>query len=179
MQFLAGRYCAFKACEKMGFNLTELLVGNNREPLWPDSIVGSISHSKTAVMAIVASSDHFKSVGLDLEMVIPDARFDVIERMVLTELDLKFLKSRNIDKNLFYTIIFSAKEALYKTIYPLVHCYFDFKEASIIDLNLENGSFNLKLHSKLEAVSKFNSNYTGKFIVERGQVITQIVLMKE
>ena len=42
--FATGRYCAMKALEQFGIQDAIIPIGEDRAPIWPEGIVGSISH---------------------------------------------------------------------------------------------------------------------------------------
>ena len=65
--FSTGRYCAIKALEQLGINNSIIPIGKDREPIWPEGIVGSISHCDSLTGAIVAKSSDHISLGLDIE----------------------------------------------------------------------------------------------------------------
>ncbi|MEI8635195.1 hypothetical protein P4S72_30355 [Vibrio sp. PP-XX7] len=53
-EFLAGRLCAKRAMAECGINAeTTLGIGEHREPLWPEGVIGSISHCDTQAVAVV------------------------------------------------------------------------------------------------------------------------------
>lgn len=174
-EFIAGRLCAFRACEKLGLKLDDLKMGENREPLWPIDIVGSISHTKQMAISIVDSSKHSRSLGIDVEEIIKEDKIATIERMVGTKKDLAFLKLFS-EKLVAYTVLFSAKEALYKLIYPLCQEFFGFSEAELKALDLERGEFVLRLSSENPKLKEYLGNYRGKFFRENGHIISVIRL---
>ncbi|MFT6070480.1 MAG: enterobactin synthetase component D [Bacteriovoracaceae bacterium] len=174
-EFVAGRLCAFRASKKLGLKLNSLEVGSKREPLWPLGIVGSISHTKKMALAIVDSSEHSRSLGIDVEEIIEEKKEATIERMVATKKDLAFLKLFS-DKLAVYTVLFSAKEALYKLLYPLCQEFFGFMEAELKALDMERGEFVLKLDSENPKILGFNGVYRGKFFRKDGHIISVIRL---
>ena len=63
--FSAGRYCAQKA--QIALGLTPQAIGRNqRAPVWPKSLRGSITHSDQYAAAVV--STYLNGVGIDLEL---------------------------------------------------------------------------------------------------------------
>ncbi len=48
-EFAAGRACARRALQRLGVESGPLLVGENREPLWPEGVVGSPATPPVAV----------------------------------------------------------------------------------------------------------------------------------
>jgi enterobactin synthetase component D len=175
LEFISGRYCAFMGCKELGFNLIKLERGASREPLWPSGIIGSISHTDGVALAIVGLSDKTKGIGVDIEGFIPEKKFTTIERMVLTENDKNFLEKYSKDhikKSELYTIIFSAKEALFKLLFPECQCYFDFREADIVSINQGSGEITIEVVSKKEEMKDYLGSYIGHFSLVDNRAIS-------
>ncbi len=128
--FSTGRYCAMKALEQLGINNVIIPLGKDREPIWPEGIVGSISHCGSITGAIVAKSTDYISLGLDIEEigeVTPD-----LWDLVFTENEKAFLLGLNETERLVRsTVIFSAKEAYYKFQHPLTKTFLDFLDVEV------------------------------------------------
>ena len=127
--FSQGRLAAAQAMRELGIeNPLPVLRGKDREPLWPDGVLGSITHCGPWSVAVVAKRTPFGALGVDLEDV---RRFrEDISAQVCTDSELGWIaRSR---KRLFRAArIFSAKEAVFKALYPLCHCYFEFKDVNL------------------------------------------------
>jgi 4'-phosphopantetheinyl transferase EntD len=128
--FSTGRYCSIKALEQLGIQNSIIPIGEDRAPIWPEGIVGSISHCDSLTGAIVAKrSDHI-SLGLDIEeigRVTPD-----LWDLVFTEKEKNYLSSlSDEDKLVQSTAIFSIKEAFYKFQYPLTKTFLDFLDVEV------------------------------------------------
>jgi 4'-phosphopantetheinyl transferase EntD len=130
VDFSTGRYCATKALEQMGIKDVIIPIGDEREPIWPEGIVGSISHCDTLVGAIVAYKTDHISLGLDIEevgRVTPD-----LWDLVFTENEKVYLRSltgRKLEEH--STAIFSIKEAFYKFQHPLTKTFLDFLDVEV------------------------------------------------
>lgn len=170
MEYLAGRYCAQKALEHLGVNNFNLARQEDHSPLWPQGVVGSITHTKQ--LAIAAVSKKLKGIGIDAEALISTERFKNISKMIISSQE-KILVEQ--DCNLYPTLAFSAKESLYKVIYPLCKEYFGFLDASIIDIQAD--SFKLLLHSKKEQVALFNGEYKGFYKIIDDILISWITII--
>jgi 4'-phosphopantetheinyl transferase EntD len=134
--FSIGRYCAIKALEQLGIQDATIPIGADRAPIWPDGVVGSISHCDTLVGAIVAKKSEYISLGLDIEeigRVTPDL-FD----LVFTEKEKSYLSSftgRKLEEQ--STLIFSVKEAFYKFQHPITKKFLDFLDVEMDLTNFE------------------------------------------
>lgn len=128
--FYTGRYCAIKALEQLGINDVLIPIGEDRAPVWPKGIVGSISHCDSLTGAIVAKNSDHISLGLDIEeigRVTPD-----LWDLVFTKNEKRYLSSLSEKEILIQsTSIFSIKEAFYKFQYPLTNTYLEFLDVEV------------------------------------------------
>jgi 4'-phosphopantetheinyl transferase EntD len=128
--FSTGRYCAIKALEQLEIQGAVIPIGEDRAPIWPEGIVGSISHCDSLTGAIVAKSSDHSSLGLDIEeigRVTPD-----LWDLVFTENEKNFLFGLSEENMLVKsTAIFSIKEAFYKFQYPLTKTFLDFLDVEV------------------------------------------------
>jgi 4'-phosphopantetheinyl transferase EntD len=129
--FSTGRYCAIKALEQLGIEDAIIPIGEDRAPIWPEGIVGSISHCDSLTGSIVAKSSDHISLGLDIEeigRVTPD-----LWDLVLTENEKNYLYGLSEeDKRIQSTAIFSIKEAFYKFQHPLTKTFLDFLDVEVV-----------------------------------------------
>ena len=96
--------------------------------------------------------------------------------MIVNEDEIEFLVDSSFDFSLTLTIIFSAKESLFKALYPYIGRYFDFSAASIIDFSNNNQSFELRLNQSLSKELVKGSRFKGYFSVESNHVLTLIAM---
>ena len=125
--FSTGRFCARKALEQLGIDHTEILRDSGKQPVWPDGIVGSISHSSQLTGAIVGKRKDIVSVGLDIETI---AGVELnMWNILFLESEQQFLNSLNEeDRNMYPTLLFSLKECFYKFQYPLTRQFLEFND---------------------------------------------------
>ncbi|HEX4152639.1 MAG TPA: 4'-phosphopantetheinyl transferase superfamily protein [Steroidobacteraceae bacterium] len=129
-EFAAGRLCARRALAELGVAGFALRVADDRAPLWPPAVVGSISHAAGLCAAVTAEKRHFASLGLDLE------RWEELKRelwpRVCRPAELEWLESLPAAAQaVAATLIFSAKEAFYKCQYPLTGERLGFADVSV------------------------------------------------
>src|SRR5579859_734056 len=65
-EFAAGRLCARRALAELGLE-QPIPAASDRQPIWPQGIVGSITHTEGIAAAVVASRSRFAALGLDAE----------------------------------------------------------------------------------------------------------------
>jgi 4'-phosphopantetheinyl transferase EntD len=128
--FSTGRYCARKALAAIGHENAEILIGNDRQPIWPTGYVGSISHSGKLVGAIAAKTSHVRSIGLDIETI--GKIKPEMWRLLYTEAEVEFLNSFTGEELAYYiTLLFSFKESFYKLQHPLTKTFLNFTDVEI------------------------------------------------
>jgi 4'-phosphopantetheinyl transferase EntD len=126
-EFSSGRYCARRAMAARGLPGGAVLTGPGRSPVWPAGTCGSLTHSRHLVGAAV--SDSLSSLGLDIEHF---GRLSVrAAERILTETEREVLHHLDADFLRLATIVFSAKEAVYKAIYPIAGLYVGYREVQI------------------------------------------------
>ncbi len=176
-EFIAGRICAIKAGKQIGFEVEDLKIGDSREPLWPNGLVGSITHTKGFAIAAVALKTHIRSIGIDIEKIISEKRIETIYKMVLTEDDKLMMKNVPSDMELLAcSAIFSIKESLYKAIYPFCKCYFGFKEANINEINFDQQSVEIEIISERQEMKAYLGKYKAQFQIFNNMIISSIIL---
>ncbi len=142
-EFVAGRTAARIAMERLGVAPTALPRGERREPVWPSGIVGSITHTGGYCIAFLARSSDYASLGVDIEQ--PARVGQELLGRIVTSKELQMLKGvANIPVSLGAALIFSAKEAAFKLLYPLFGEELSFKEAEAT-LFFDQGCFRIQI----------------------------------
>jgi enterobactin synthetase component D len=131
--YVLGRHCAASALVKAGYQGAAWLpAGPDRLPVWPVGWLGSISHAGRGAVAAVARHESCELLGIDMERLIGESTAADICRLVAGRDELDLLSQFGPQWGL--TLLFSAKEALYKALYPKVRQFFDFTAAQAIAL---------------------------------------------
>lgn len=137
-EYLAGRTCAAAALQAAGCdNPAPPGMDEERLPIWPSGWLGCITHSNGRAIAAVAGAAQSRVLGIDVEKLIDPVLVDGIGALVTLEGELAMLTGRIFGDAPGYslsqalTILFSAKESLYKALYPDVRRFMDFSAARI------------------------------------------------
>ncbi|MCA0400085.1 MAG: 4'-phosphopantetheinyl transferase superfamily protein [Proteobacteria bacterium] len=133
-EFLAGRLCAMLALEALSGKWEDIAVHTDRSPIWPAGFIGSISHTKSRAIALVASEAHYARLGVDLEAMMDEARAAPLARMIVEESEIA-LRPVDMPFAAFLTLIFSAKEAFYKAVYPQLRRFLGFHDVRLARLD--------------------------------------------
>lgn len=139
-EFLAGRACAAEAMRRLGVEPRPVNIARDRSPVWPDGLVGSISHSRNLAGAAVARrADGLRAIGLDLEEATP-LREELLEEICVDTERNWLVRQPARDRALLAKMIFCSKEAAYKCQYPLTGQMFGF-DTLCVDLSLSDCRF--------------------------------------
>lgn len=178
-EFLAGRIACQNALKKIGHKTPfEIKNGENREPLWPHNIVGSITHSQNNAIARVAFKYDFIAVGIDFEQIMTDELAHKLWPKFASDEEFKELKhagSHYSDAQLT-TLIFSAKESIYKALFPLEKRFFGFEAVSLHKWDFSAHTFLIKNRSL--TVDFKHIQLFGKFTFSNTHVFTEVSVRK-
>jgi len=145
-EFSTGRWCAKQLLPQHVQNKTSILSGEHHEPVWPKTIVGSISHCKKLCGAVIADDREIKSIGFDVE-----TRKELknnIARVVCTEPEKKWLKTQtSFPYDILVLLLFSLKESVYKCVYQNQKIKLSFKDC-IIYPEFENNTAKIQFTGK-------------------------------
>ena len=144
-EFTLGRICAHRALSRFGLESVPILRNSEtREPCWPNSVWGSITHSAGFAAVAVGLKKEINGIGIDLESF--SSSLDIkISRHVCVDSELEWLESLSTKQaRRALRIIFSAKESIFKCLYPRTKTYFSFKDAEVF-VNDEEKNFSFKI----------------------------------
>ena len=135
--FAAGRFCARAALSRLG--LPDVVIARTADgrPVWPDDIVGSITHTSGYAAALVARRSDYLGVGVDAERV--GKLTDDLIPLLFGKRERAWLETMTAEKrSSAATALFSAKEAYFKAWSPLTGKPLSF-HALHVEMDDDNG----------------------------------------
>nr|WP_299242965.1 4'-phosphopantetheinyl transferase superfamily protein [uncultured Halomonas sp.] len=176
-EFLAGRLCAREASKRLMGSPTIPGIDENKAPLWPQGLVGSITHSGTLAAAIVASAHHYQSIGLDAEAMMNIQRAERLAPRILTPVERDWLDALPLERRgAFVTQVFSLKESLFKALFPLVGVRFYFQDAELAQWEPESSQVSLRLLKNLSLAWPAGSRVQGQYTLLDSHLLSVIAL---
>lgn len=152
-EFFFGRLAARMALADAGHAAQQIPIGPMREPVWPPTVVGSITHAHAApgcalAAAAVADRACCAGVGIDIEYAVSDER--AAGALIATAVDAQELAllqhaCPELSPHRLLTLAFSAKESFYKGVFDVVRDFFGFDAARVLALNRAGGRITLGL----------------------------------
>ena len=128
--FRAGRACAHQALARLGVTETAVPVGARGAPVWPSGIIGSISHCSDRCLAAVAHAGPLAGIGFDVE------RWGEVKtelgHLICRPDERAWIAARGNDAQRWLALFFSAKESVYKCVYPILEEFIEFHDVRIV-----------------------------------------------
>jgi 4'-phosphopantetheinyl transferase EntD len=167
-EFRAGRACARQALAQLGYHNWPLLPAPTREPQWPPGVVGSITHSGTYCAAAVASERVCAGLGIDVEA-IDRIREDMAE-LICSSREPHRPDRPGTDARTTLALLFSAKESVFKAVFPRTHIPF---EPADIEIACDAGAGTFRAHAAaLPALDRICTRIEGRYAFASGYVLT-------
>ena len=174
LEFTLGRVCARMALTGLGFPSVPLPVGADRAPVWPEGIVGSISHCSGLAGAAVARGNRHAGLGLDIEPLEPVD--ESLFRMIATPREHDWLAGLPPDESgRIARLLFSAKESVYKALNPLLGVFLGFQDCEVM-LDLPAGTFSATVQSHRLPASWNGRRLEGRHAASETHLATGLAL---
>ena len=175
-EFSAGRAAARGALVQLGAQPVAIPRGEDRRPLWPDGIVGSISHTKGYAAAAVGLEAEVVGLGLDIEDATPLK--PELYRKILTPEEQELRQATPlVGQAPRCKLTFVTKEALFKSIYPITRQFFGFQEASVV-LN-SDGSWRASfIHDRI-GMSPDYKTHQGRWRMVGGVIVATVCVVRD
>lgn len=175
-EFGTARACAREALGQLGVPPREILSGPRGEPLWPEWIVGSITHCDGYRGCAVGRRTDFAAIGIDAEVddALPNGLLDDIalpeERRALVAL------AREDPNPSWDRLLFSIKESVYKAWFPLAGRWLGFEDARVA-IDRGSRSFTARLLVRGPLLNgREVSGFSGTWLVTEGIVLSAIAV---
>jgi 4'-phosphopantetheinyl transferase EntD len=176
-EFATARACARTALARLGQPAVAVLPGPRGAPQWPEGMVGSITHCAGYRAAAVALTRDVVSLGVDAE---PDEALPDPGMLELIALEKERVRLGELAAWMpgicWDRLLFSAKESVYKTWFPLARCWLGFESADV-RIDPEQGTFTAQLlvpgplvHGSPLSVLR------GRWVADHGLLATAVVL---
>ena len=177
VEFAAGRYCARAALHEQGCQgHAPLAIGPGRAPLWPAGYLGSISHAHGLAIAAAASRTNLSGVGIDIERPLKKDVAQSFVAQMARSAEMEIGLSAGLDFEHWATLVFSAKESLYKALYPQVGRCFNFHDVEVWRLQTRARRIDLRLVTTISPHCPKGAEFTVRYTYIDSLVATLCLL---
>jgi 4'-phosphopantetheinyl transferase EntD len=173
-EFTTGRMCARSALRQLGYPACAILRGPRGEPLWPEGVIGSITHCDGYRAAAVGRAGEIVTLGIDAEphAELPEGVCEQIARSEELAL-LRWLRSERPEVH-WDRLLFSAKESVYKAWFPLARRWLGFEGISI-EIDARTGVFAARILVPMPAAGNdLPRGFLGRWTVDKGLMLTAV-----
>jgi 4'-phosphopantetheinyl transferase EntD len=175
-EFTTGRECARGALASLGITPAPILRGYRGAPVWPDGIVGSITHCAGYCAAAAARTQDLLTIGLDAEpnAALPGGVLELIslpaERARLREL------AATAPAISWDRLLFCAKEAVYKAWFPLTGQWLGFADADIT-IDATERAFTARIQVPAPVIyGSTLASFTGRWLASEDLILAAIAV---
>ena len=178
LHYRAGRYCALAALQALqpGRLFTSPARGVNGAPLWPEGVAGSLTHTDDFVSAAVALSSDAAAIGVDTERIVTLAQARDLARPVAWPSELAEARAAGCDRAEAFTLVFSAKESVFKCLHPAVGQFFGFHDVRIVHVDARARAFGARIVKSLSEAFPADTMLEGRFEIGGSRVHTGVVV---
>jgi len=126
--FSTGRDCARRAFAELGHPPAAVLSGAQKEPVWPPGLIGSITHCRSYLAAVVAPAAAVPVLGIDAEP--HEALKPGLIAVIASPAEKDHLAALPPGVH-WDRLLFCVKECVYKAWSPRTGRWLDFNEAEV------------------------------------------------
>lgn len=179
LHFRAGRHCALVALERLSPGLPRGPIerADSGAPVWPSDVVGSITHTHGFVSAAVGLASQVQGVGIDSEQIVSSERARAVTTRVAWSSELAHARQAGMDRLQALTLVFSAKESIFKCLYPLTGVRFYYHDARIERVDRDTRTFCARLVKALSPRFPADTVIEGRFDVTDTLAHTGVCLL--
>ena len=171
-EFLAGRHAAQKALQRWGLEGGMVSIGRHRCPVWPIGWVGSITHDGATAISAAACAVDCPSLGIDLATWFSAKDAVSLAGYIVQREETRILAECALTHAHALTLAFSAKESLFKAMFPIVGSYFDFHALELLVLDLDRGGFRARTRINLGPSLGAGTSFQGAILLGFETVFT-------
>lgn len=173
-EFAAGRACARRALSILGYPPAAIPVGPDRAPIWPEGVIGTISHCARTVVAAVARVGDLRGIGVDVEPAEP-LPANVV-RLVCTPREQAELPAEPPPPGVDWPkIVFCAKESIHKVIAPSTGIHLGFQDVDVL-IDPATATFRARNTGRRTTVPELEL-IEGRFAAD-GQVVAAAAILR-
>lgn len=174
-EYKLGRACVREGLARLGIADFPFVNDTDRSPIWPPEIVGSLTHCRDLCAVALARRGAIQSVGLDAEPLRGLAPA-VLERITSAS-EREWLENLPQPTHIggWGLLLFSAKEAFYKSYYPLTRTFLGFRDAEL-EIDVAGKCFIARLAKADSPSAAGRREFEGRFEVGECHLVSAVTL---
>jgi enterobactin synthetase component D len=174
--FVAGSICAELALAALSPSINHSVLARDARggPLWPDGALGSITHNRHTAASVATRQEACVGLGIDVETRVEAHGLQAITDVCLTagERDQHLASG---DPAATATLVFSAKESLYKALQATMPEWIDYTDVEVDEIAAQ--SLRLSPRPGTRVAAHLREPVTADWRWHGVEVYTRVVLM--
>jgi 4'-phosphopantetheinyl transferase EntD len=175
-EYALGRACARRALAQLGIEGFALRNDGDRVPIWPDGVIGSLTHCRGYCAVAAARTGTVVGLGIDAEPCEPLSP-RLVER-ICTSAERE--RNARLEEPVcgWGKLVFCAKESFYKSYFPLARRVLGFRDAEIV-FEPEAGRFEAHLLREDAPAARGARILHGRYRIDAHHVVAAVTLTAE
>jgi enterobactin synthetase component D len=137
-------------------------------------MAGSITHSSDVAIVALADCRESGLLGIDFETWLDHDAAQSVGISVLDCGERSVLASGGWPSSRAWTLAFSAKESVFKALYPKVGFYFDFDQVGLHSVDWQRRRFSVVMRKSLSETVRAGQQFNGVFRLMAGGIFTVV-----
>ncbi len=175
-EYFAGRYLAALALRHFGVEQFDVLADEKRCPDWPNGFIGSISHTDNFAVCALAPTSELRAIGIDCQDILTPKKAAKLWPKIIDENEYSIISAANLELNYGLSLCFSAKESIYKALYPFIRKFFGFSAAKLCAVNPRQHYLEFQFSPQLATPIGINHPLRVYYQLTDGRVLSHISL---
>lgn len=176
-EYLAGRWCALRALRTLNNELGHVDLTTQSPPVWPPRVTGSITHTAGFVAAAVVDTQDLDGLGIDSEAILTPAVVQDIQSLICSPREMD-VKPHDLTVAEFMTLVFSAKESVYKCLHPIAQRFIEFTDVQVIAVDCQQRRFRCELQVDLAVELPRGTIIDGRFVRDAKLIHTAAIFTR-
>ncbi len=144
-EYLASRWLVAELLDSTNIKGFQLLNREDRSPIWPTGVYGSLSHHADKVFVILNGVPSL--VGNDIELTLSEGKAAELYSMIMNDNEVAIMTAAGFSLAQATTLVFSVKETVYKAVYPRVQRLFGFEQVTVQAVDTQRCQITVTLSS--------------------------------
>lgn len=178
-EYLAGRIASRLAQYLLGLSPEPVGTGRHRNPMWPSHTLGSITHANSHAIVAMARAQYVHRIGIDYEPWIDVSTIKSVIDIIMCDREKTKVENDSLTPIKDITIIFSAKESLFKALYDECGEYKDFHAAETVNIDHQSSRVRLRLTESWSNELRAGTIFDLEYITHHEGVITYLINTKK
>ena len=175
-EYFAGRYLAMALQREAGFAAQNIGRDEDGCPLWPEPLIGSISHSGGYAIAAIARRDDMLALGIDAQYWLDEDRAQRLQERICSPEERAVFVEAGLSVAEGISLCFSAKESIYKAFFPAVRRYFGYHSARLLAVDTQACTLRCRVQREFCPSQLRDSDITLRYLKDKQRVVSLLAI---